>query len=339
MNKRMAGPLQVDRALRGRVLRYAVLGNILPIAIAVATDFDSHHTVFFIGAIAACAAPLVVTGLSRDHPIPFYLAAYGGLPALTAMQAYSGGAASGYAVLMMMAMIWFGLRATDRELLVGLGMLAACSYLPMLIFGPPAYPVDWGQASLLVLVGFSVAGSLRLVARETSRLTRRLREQAIEDELTGLLNRRGWWEAGGRELAQADRTKKPVALLVLDLDNLKEINDTMGHDEGDRVLIEIAERMRGALRAADVIARMGGDEFVALMPDTSLDQALIACQRMHEAIPDRGRFSAGVAIWDGQENLDELMRRSDVALYAAKATGGDKVEAAPESLGPAAKLP
>ncbi len=74
-------------------------------------------------------------------------------PALTMMQAYSGGAASGYSILMMMAMIWFGVQTTDREMATGMGVLAACAYLPMLIFGPPAYPVNWGHATLLVMVG------------------------------------------------------------------------------------------------------------------------------------------------------------------------------------------
>jgi diguanylate cyclase (GGDEF)-like protein len=137
-------------------------------------------------------------------------------------------------------------------------------------------------------------------------------------------------------LSQAERSRTAVELLVLDLDDLKELNDSMGHDEGDRVLVETAERMRGALRASDVISRMGGDEFAALMPDTTLDQALIAVQRLHDATPEVAAFSAGVATWDGQEDLDELMRRSDVALYAAKATGGNKVEIAPQSLGPTA---
>jgi len=91
----------------------------MPIAVATATDFSSHGTAFFVGAVGACIAPIVVTTVTRSHPVPFYLAAFGGLPALTLLQADTGGAASGYSVLMMMAMIWFGLQATDRELVAG----------------------------------------------------------------------------------------------------------------------------------------------------------------------------------------------------------------------------
>src|SRR5215212_219021 len=329
----MAAPMPYSARQRRRALRFAVLGNAVPIAVATATSFGSHHTVFFIGAAVAATAPIVVTMVTRHHPIPFYAAAYGGIPALTMMQAYSGGAASGYAV-MMMAMIWFGVQTSDRELAVGMGVLAACAYLPMLIFGPPAYPVSWGHATLLVLVGLSVAYSLRAVTRETQTLNARLVKEATIDDLTGLLNRRGWRMAADRELARAAREGTPVGLLLLDLDSLKEINDTRGHDEGDRVLVETAGRMRSALRAGDVLARLGGDEFGALLMDTSDGQAMTAIDRLSEMTPELGRFSAGAAAWDGEQSLDELLRRADVALYTAKTDGGGRVEIAPPTLEP-----
>jgi diguanylate cyclase (GGDEF)-like protein len=324
---------------RRRALRYAVAGNALPVAVATATNFSLHHAVFFAGAAGACAAPVVVTMVTRRHPVPFYAAAYGGIAALTMMQAYSGGASSGYAVLMMMAMIWFGVQATDRELAVGLSVLAACAYLPMLIFGPPAYPVHWGNATLLLLVGCTVALSLRAVTRETQRLHDRLLKEATVDDLTGLLNRRGWRQAAERELARAKREGTTVGLLLLDVDNLKVINDTRGHDEGDRVLVETADRMRSALRAGDVIARLGGDEFGALLMDNSDGQALAAVERLRRLTPELGSFSAGAAAWDGKQALDELLRRADVALYSAKTDGGSKIEIAPETLEPADAFP
>jgi diguanylate cyclase (GGDEF)-like protein len=331
-----SGPLHFRRADRSRALRFAALGNAAPIAVATATGFGSHGTLFFVGAIGACLAPIVVTAGSRRHPIAFYLAAFGGIPALTLMQAHTGGVASGYSVLMMMAMIWFGLQATDRELAAGVLVLAACSYLPMLIVGPPAYPVDWGHATLLVMIGVTVAGSLRAVTREMRRLTSRLRQEAVMDDLTGLLNRRGWGHVARRELARAARAGSPVGLMVMDLDRLKQVNDTMGHDEGDRLLRETADRLRAALRAADVVARLGGDEFVALLTDSPLDGVLAVVQRLRDVTPDIADFSAGVASWNGTEELDELIRRADMALYAAKASGGGTVELAPQDLEPAA---
>ncbi len=313
----------------------------MPLAVATATNFDSHHTVFFIGAVGALLAPIGVTLFSREKsPVGFYAAALGGLPALTMMQAYSGGVASGYSILMMMAMIWFGVQTTDREMAAGMVVLALCAYLPMLIFGPPAYPVNWGHATLLVMVGITVALALRALTRETQILNARLLKDATVDDLTGLLNRRGWRQAAERELARAARDGTPVGLLLLDLDSLKEINDTRGHDEGDRVLVETAERMRSALRAGDVLARLGGDEFGALLMDTSDGQGLAAVERLKQMTPELGSFSAGVASWEGTQSLDELLRRADVALYTAKKTeGGSRVEFAPPTLEPADAFP
>jgi diguanylate cyclase (GGDEF)-like protein len=336
----MDAPPRFSRRQRSRVLRFAIIGNGLPLAVATATNFSSHHTVFFIGAVGALLAPIGVTVFSREQsPIGFYAAGLGGLPALTMMQAYSGGVSSGYTVLMMMAMIWFGIQTSDRELAVGLGVLAACCYLPMLIFGPPAYPVSWGHATLLVLVGATVALSLRALTRETQKLNERLLRDATVDDLTGLLNRRGWRMTAERELARASRERTQVGVLLLDLDGLKEINDTRGHDEGDRVLVETADRMRTALRAGDVLARLGGDEFGALLMDTSDGQALAAVDRLKQMTPELGSFSAGIAAWEGTQSLDELLRRADVALYTAKTDGGSRVEIAPPTLEPSEAFP
>jgi diguanylate cyclase (GGDEF)-like protein len=157
---------------------------------------------------------------------------------------------------------------------------------------------------------------------------------AMMDDLTGLLNRRGWRTTAERELAQAGRNKTSIGLLVLDLDRLKEVNDTRGHDEGDRVLRETAERMRSAFRAGDVLARLGGDEFGALLVNDSDGEAMTAVKRLQAATPDLASFSAGSAVWNGEESLEELMRRADLGLYAAKTDGGNRVETAPQTLEP-----
>ena len=330
----MAAPMRFSGRQRRRALRFAIAGNAIPIAVATLTHLGSHHTTFFIGAVGGCLAPVVLITATRRHPIPFYAAAYGGIPALTMLQAYSGGVSSGYSLLVMMAMIWFGLQASDRELALGLGVLAACSYLPMLIFGPPAYPVDWGHATLIVIVGASDALALRALTRETVKLNDRLMRDATVDDLTGLLNRRGWRTTAERELARAQRNGTSIALVILDLDRLKEINDTRGHDEGDRALCNTAERMRSAFRAGDVVARLGGDEFGALLIDNTDGQAMSAVERLRAATPELARFSAGAAAWNHRESLEDLMRRADVALYAGKTAGGNRVELAPIELEP-----
>ena len=334
--KAMGGQLRLRRGDRRRALRFALLGNAIPIGIATATDFSSHEALFFAGAAGGCLAPVIVTLVPRRHRVLFYLGALGGIPALTLMQAGSGGVASGYSVLMMMAMVWFGTQATDRELVAGLGVLSACCYLPMLLIGAPDYPVSWGHATLLVLIGSAVAGSLRAITRETQRLNTRLQEEVVIDDLTGVLNRRGWRDATTRELDQASRAETSIGIVILDLDALKEINDSMGHDEGDRVLRETADRVQASVRSGDLVARLGGDEFAVLLVDADLDRILAVVERLRSVTPSRAVFSAGVAAWNGKESLDELTRRADLALYAAKSTGGDRVEVAPDALGPTA---
>src|SRR3954454_13740440 len=109
---------------RLRAVAFAVLGNVVPFGIATAANFGSHELPFFIGAAGTCLAPLVVTGVGRRRPVFFYAAAFGGLLALTLMQWGEGGVNSGNSVLLMMAMIWFGLQGRDRELLAGIATLA-----------------------------------------------------------------------------------------------------------------------------------------------------------------------------------------------------------------------
>jgi diguanylate cyclase (GGDEF)-like protein len=322
------GPLESKAVRRARSVRFAVLGTVVALALATAARWSSHGVLFFLGAAAAAAAALVVAILPGRHRTSFLVVAAVGLPGLTLMEAHSGGVASRYSILSIVAMVWLGLDARDREHLAAIALLVACCLLPMLVFGAPAYPVSWGSASLLVVIGTTVTVALGALSRESQTLTRRLREEAVIDDLTGLLNRRGWRYAAPRELARASREGDPIALLSLDLDDLKRLNDGLGHLEGDRALHETAARIRATLRAADVVARIGGDEFVALLTDATLAGTLSAIERLRAITPAKGSFSAGVAIWDRAEDLEDLVRRSDHALYAAKAAGGQCTEVA-----------
>jgi diguanylate cyclase (GGDEF)-like protein len=319
---------------RARLLAFAIVGNVVPVIIATAANRWTHHAVFFVGAAIGCLAPLVFTLVPRRRRVLFWSAAFAEIPALTLMQAYSGGAASGYSVLVIMAMVWFGLAATDLELLAGMLVLAACCALPMVLIGAPAYPVTWGHAALLTLVGVTVAGSLRAVTRELKTLAERFAQEAVVDDLTGLLNRRGWRYTAPRELARAARSGNPITLVTLDLDNFKELNDEQGHEQGDRALRDTAERIRATLRAGDVVARLGGDEFIALLTNSTLTGSVTAIDRLRDATPTQEGFSSGIAVWDRKEDLTELLRRSDLALYAAKDAGGGRTEVAPPILEP-----
>ncbi len=116
--------------------------------------------------------------------------------------------------------------------------------------------------------------------------------------------------------------------MLVDLDNFKRINDTLGHSSGDRLLKEAAAAWSGEIRNNDVLARYGGDEFAALLPDCSLDDAEIVAGRLRRAMPSQATCSIGFAMWDGKEKEDSLLTRVDEALYRAKRKGRNRASTA-----------
>jgi diguanylate cyclase (GGDEF)-like protein len=138
------------------------------------------------------------------------------------------------------------------------------------------------------------------------------------DSLTGVLNRGGLAAAAARVAAQGRQRTEPLSVAMLDLDAFKAVNDRDGHAGGDRLLAEATDAWRAAMRADDLLARTGGDEFVLVMPRTSPEQAELVLDRLRGAHPVR--WSAGVASWRSGESLDRCMARADARLYAAKAT-------------------
>jgi len=168
------------------------------------------------------------------------------------------------------------------------------------------------------------------------RLEERLRELAMQDELTGLYNRRHFLELAEAELARVRRTGAPLSVAMLDIDHFKRVNDFFGHAAGDHVLRDLARAMRETLRGSDVPARFGGEEFVVLLTDTTLDGAMAVTERLRERVGrsevtlGHGRVaritvSAGVAELGTSERLDSLLERADAALYRAKAEGRDRI--------------
>lgn len=161
------------------------------------------------------------------------------------------------------------------------------------------------------------------------RTVEHLRMMSTVDELTGLNNRRGFLALAQQQLRMADRTGRPVLIIFADLDGLKSINDTWGHDEGDHALIETAEIVAQTFRGSDVIGRLGGDEFVVLMADCPLEHGAGLVERLQKNVALRNaerarRFelslSAGLAAYDPAHpcSLDELLRRADAAMYEQK---------------------
>lgn len=208
---------------------------------------------------------------------------------------------------------------------------------------------------LLVAVTFTVSPLLVAAALPVVALLQRtvlfaqLQRAARTDAKTGLANIAWWHELAEREVSRASRLGEPVSVLIADLDHFKAVNDTYGHLAGDAVLRSVATEFTSELREYDVVGRFGGEEFVVVLPATSLDRALRVAERLRERVaalvveaPGRldedGRpahvsrvtVSIGLASAPGQaQDLSGLLQYADAALYAAKAAGRDRVSAGP----------
>lgn len=149
------------------------------------------------------------------------------------------------------------------------------------------------------------------------------------DPLTGALNRRGWEEALPRELARSRRLGVPVAMAMLDLDGLKQVNDSEGHLAGDALLQRAVAAWSEQLREVDLFARLGGDEFVILLPNCDVQAAGRVLDRLRRRRAPGVEFSAGVVGWDGRESAEALTDRADRVLYGAKRSGGRQTRETP----------
>jgi diguanylate cyclase (GGDEF)-like protein len=192
--------------------------------------------------------------------------------------------------------------------------------------------IQYGREELgqLALAFDDMAGALQL--RE-----QRLQEQAISDPLTGLYNRRYLNEFLPRELARSGRNTTPVAVILLDLDRFKGVNDSFGHEAGDLVLSAVANLLKGKVRGSDIACRYGGEEFALVLPETGLEPAARRAEDIRVAISALdltyagkylGRMTAsiGIALFpDHSQDADGLLRVADIALYAAKGAGRDRV--------------
>lgn len=185
-----------------------------------------------------------------------------------------------------------------------------------------AEPAPAGRRSAII----SLLSAEAAFAIDTADLVERLTDLASVDSLTGVLNRRGWDVQVDRIFT--DRGNDPVCVALMDLDNFKAFNDSRGHQSGDRLLKEAAAGWRDSLRAGDVLARYGGEEFALLLPACDLEQAQLIVDRLRTAVPADQTCSAGVAVWDGRESPEAVIRRADEALYAAKAAGRDRLTVA-----------
>jgi len=171
--------------------------------------------------------------------------------------------------------------------------------------------------------------------RELEQELAEVSELVHQDQLTGALNRRGLDEAFDREATRADRSHTSVCVALLDIDNFKRLNDTMGHQIGDQALVHLSHVIREALRPSDSVARYGGEEFILILPDVGVEEAAATVERLQRELTKKYflhendrvliTFSAGVALRAPQETQADVVGRADKAMYQAKKTGKNRV--------------
>ncbi len=190
-----------------------------------------------------------------------------------------------------------------------------------------------------------VMTSLAFIMMGMDRAQQALELLAARDPLTNILNRRSFLDAANRELERCRRYGTELAVLQMDLDHFKRINDTYGHQAGDRVLVDFAQRVSGLLRSSDIFGRFGGEEFVILLAQTTPDEAHVVAERIRSLTSNatlEPRYTVsigGVARSGGAPALEDLIAEADAALYRAKHGGRNRVEFAqsPSGVEPSVK--
>lgn len=244
----------------------------------------------------------------------------------------------------MVASAVFGIAAMLTHVELAMALPAPRVVALALVLGLPAFigyiaarrfAVSQRIAFLRIIGEQRVNDALQAEVQKRQVLEAELRRRAETDPLTGANNRRRFETVATEALSRASRLGQPVTLCLLDLDHFKRINDTHGHGVGDEVLIAVARRCRHSLRPNDVVARLGGEEFALLLPETGLPQADRLCRHLLAAIAAQPvpagatevhvTATAGLAEARPGESVSTLLERADKALYQGKAAGRDRV--------------
>ena len=197
------------------------------------------------------------------------------------------------------------------------------------------FVLSW-RINRTAIATLELQGQLEVAKENAENANVTLARLATTDELTSVLNRRAFFEKAERELWRAVRYEHPMSVVLIDVDHFKAVNDNYGHAVGDEVLVALAGMLEGALRQSDVVARLGGEEFAVLLPETDGELALKITDRLRQTIegsPMRSRagaieltVSAGIAERKADTtSVADLLDRADTALYAAKDAGRNRV--------------
>jgi diguanylate cyclase (GGDEF)-like protein len=274
--------------------------------------------------IAAAAAVAILLWKGDRLPLPLLagLGPFGVALVGVALATTADGAPNDGAVLFVWPVLWTAYYFGRTGAIVIVACVGVADALALLSLPDEQVSIDrW----------LDVMGTVAIVAGVVHFLARSLSAEARVDKLTGLLNRRGFEERAAVERARAHRHDDMVAVVALDLDYFKRVNDEWGHETGDRVLSRLGEILRDEMRETDVVARMGGEEFTALLPNAGLEEGhefaervRAACARDDGSGLPRVTLSAGVAAERRPATLDSVLQRADSALYSAKVGGRNR---------------
>ncbi len=250
---------------------------------------------------------------------------------LVAAVLLTGGAASPLLPLLVVPVLAQAVCFRPQVLVAAVGTIAAL-LTPAVLFAPALPPAPEAPPVLHLTVFASLVVSVGLVGSHLASADLQSRDEAVADPMTGLLNRLTLSSRFAEAQRLAQGTGQCIGVVMCDVDHFKQVNDTHGHDRGDHVLVELADRLRSSLRSTDVAYRVGGEEFVLLLPGRDIDDAALVAERVRQAVaatPVAGlpiTVSAGVTSTRGATaTLSEVLREADRALYAAKAAGRNRV--------------
>jgi diguanylate cyclase (GGDEF)-like protein len=269
--------------------------------------------IWFVGIVAVGALWIVRVSTGAEY----LFASIAILPVIAV--SWFAGPLAGYTLSALAAAMWVGADLVSDRISGG-------SWIPLV-------------NALTQLATYSLTAFL---ASQIGVLLAREQEMASHDALTGLLNRRAFFEVGAAEARRMMRYGHPLAIVFLDLDEFKLLNDTRGHETGDRALVEVAGRMRDALRETDHLARLGGDEFAVLLPEISYSAAIDTGDKLAASIKDALRdfppvgASVGIAWFDQMAEFPDMIAAADGLMYEVKQRGkhGIKVRAFPPQASP-----
>jgi diguanylate cyclase (GGDEF)-like protein len=330
-------PTELDRArvvdanTRVRNLRFISLGA-LAVALVIAAPWQGW--VYVILAIPVALTFLAVDLTIRRVARPELISAAAMILTLVVLAvgvAIDGGPRSPALPWLVLPLGATAARFRPQVVIVGLALTVA-AILGATFGADPAQALD-EPVRIIATLGLLVSFVAIIWAIQSAELQHR--DAAVLDPLTALLNRSSLMSRFREIASQAHLTKRPVCLLMCDIDSFKEINDTYGHDRGDAVLQEIAYQLRKQLRSFELIYRLGGEEFLVVLPGVGQRRAREIAERIRAAISEmrpsnlRVTISIGVAVAVGDEvAFDALFKAADNALYAAKHEGGNAVELA-----------